>query len=173
MSLVIDCIFSILQFIERPTIFGIKAKRPRFYRIFSFSLKRLRNSSVSGISALIANGVRESASCWNVTWRNPPTLDMLAKEVRCSSFYLSRIFVQYTSTSIPRYLRIKRVEKAAELLRTGKISVTEAAMTVGYSSLSSFNKAFVDHFGCCPGLYPHAKNLLKNFSASRRKKGQG
>ncbi len=103
---------------------------------------------------------------------NPPTLDMLAKEVHCSSFYLSRVFVQHTGTSIPRYLRIKRVEKAAELLRTGKISVTEAAMTVGYSSLSSFNKAFVDHFGCCPGLYPHAKNLLKSISPSRRKKEQ-
>ncbi len=104
---------------------------------------------------------------------NPPSLDMLAKEVQCSSFYLSRIFVQQTGTSIPRYLRVKRVEKAAELLRAGRMSVTEAAMTVGYSSLSSFNKAFVEYFGCCPGLYPHAKSLLKNLPAAGRKKEQG
>jgi AraC family transcriptional regulator len=104
---------------------------------------------------------------------NPPSLDMLAKEVQCSSFYLSRIFAQHTGTSIPRHLRVKRVEKAAELLRTGKMSVTEAAMTVGYASLSSFNKAFVEHFGCCPGLYPHAKSLLKKLPASGRKKEQG
>ena len=103
---------------------------------------------------------------------NPPSLDMLAKEVQCSSFYLSRIFVQQTGMSIPRYLRIKRVERAAELLRSGKMNVTEAAMTVGYSSLSSFNKAFVERFGCCPGLYPHAKSLLQNSLPSDRKKGQ-
>lgn len=103
---------------------------------------------------------------------NPPTLDMLAKEVQCSSFYLSRIFVQQTGTSIPRFLRVKRVEKAAELLRAGKMSVTEVAMAVGYSSISSFNKAFVEHFGCCPGLYPHAKNLLKNVMPAGRKRGQ-
>jgi AraC family transcriptional regulator len=104
---------------------------------------------------------------------NPPSLDMLAKEVQCSSFYLSRIFVQQTGTSIPRYLRVKRVEKAAELLRLGKMSVTEAAMSVGYASISSFNKAFVEYFGCCPGLYPHAKNLLKNAQSSDRKREQG
>jgi AraC family transcriptional regulator len=92
---------------------------------------------------------------------NPPSLDMLATEVQCSSFYLSRLFVQQTGMSLPRYLRIKRMEKAAALLRAGKTSVTETAMAVGYSSLSAFNKAFVEHFGCCPGLYPHAKTLLK------------
>jgi AraC family transcriptional regulator len=93
---------------------------------------------------------------------NPPSLDLLAREVQCSPFYLSRLFVQQTGMNIPRYLRIKRVEKAAGLLRTGQANVTDAAMAVGYSSLSSFNKAFVEHFGCCPGLYPHAKKLLKS-----------
>lgn len=95
-------------------------------------------------------------------FENPPSLEMLAKVVQCSSFYLSRLFVQQTGMSIPRYLRIKRIEKAGDLLRTGKFSVTDAAMAVGYSSMSSFNKAFIEQFGCCPGLYPHAKSLLKS-----------
>ena len=86
---------------------------------------------------------------------NPPSLEMLGQEVGCSPFYLSRIFAQESGVSIPKFLRMKRMEKAAELLRVGKANVTEAAMTVGYSSLSAFSKAFVEHFGCCPGLYPH------------------
>ena len=88
---------------------------------------------------------------------NPPSLDMLAQEVGCSSFYLSRMFVQESGVSIPKFLRLKRMEKAAELLKHGRANVTEAAITVGYASLSAFNKAFVEHFGCCPGLYPHAR----------------
>ena len=88
---------------------------------------------------------------------NPPSLDMLAQEVGCSSFYLSRVFAQETGASIPKFLRLKRIEKAADLLHTGRANVTEAAISVGYASLSAFNKAFVEHFGCCPGLYPHAK----------------
>ena len=86
---------------------------------------------------------------------NPPTLEMLGEEVACSPFYLSRIFAQETGASIPKFLRMKRIEKAAELIRTGKMNVTEAAMTVGYASLSAFNNAFVEQMGCCPGLYPN------------------
>ena len=79
---------------------------------------------------------------------------MLADEVGCSTFYLSRIFAQEAGVSIPKFLRMKRIEKAAELIRTGRMNVTEAAMEVGYSSLSAFTKAFVEQIGCCPGLYP-------------------
>lgn len=88
---------------------------------------------------------------------NPPTLEMLAQEIGCSPFHLSRTFAQESGMSIPKYLRMKRIEKAAEMLRLGKVSVTEAAMSVGYSSLSAFNKAFVEQMGCCPGLYPAVK----------------
>lgn len=88
---------------------------------------------------------------------NPPSLEMLAQEVGCSPFHLSRIFAEEAGMSIPRYLRTKRVERAAELLKSGKANVTEAAMAVGYSSLSAFNKAFVEQMGCCPGLYPAVK----------------
>ncbi|MDE1170750.1 MAG: AraC family transcriptional regulator [Verrucomicrobium sp.] len=94
---------------------------------------------------------------------NPPSLKMLADEVGCSPFYLSRIFSQHTGSSIPKYLRLKRVEKAGELLRSGEMNVTEAAMAVGYSSLSSFTKAFLEHFGCCPGLYPQGQKLFTRY----------
>ena len=84
---------------------------------------------------------------------NPPSLEDLAREVNCSPFYLSRIFAEETGISIPKFLRMKRIEKAAELILSGKSNVTNAAMSVGYSSLSAFNKAFVEQIGVCPGLY--------------------
>jgi AraC-like DNA-binding protein len=46
------------------------------------------------------------------------------------------------------------MERAAELLKTGQCNVTEAAMEVGYSSLSHFSSVFHETFGCCPGLFP-------------------
>jgi AraC-like DNA-binding protein len=87
---------------------------------------------------------------------------MLSQEVGCSTFYLSRVFAQETGASIPKFLRMKRIEKAAELIKTGRMNVTEAAFAVGYSSLSAFTKAFVEQMGCCPGLYPHFKIQLNN-----------
>ena len=34
------------------------------------------------------------------------------------------------------------------------MNVSEAALEVGYSSLSHFTITFRETFACCPGLYP-------------------
>ncbi|MBA2435340.1 MAG: helix-turn-helix transcriptional regulator [Chthoniobacterales bacterium] len=91
---------------------------------------------------------------------NPPTLEALGQEVGCSPFYLSRIFSREVGLTIPQFLRNARMERAAELLRSGRYNVTEAATEVGYSSLSHFSKAFCETIGCCPVLYPAAKHIV-------------
>jgi AraC-like DNA-binding protein len=53
-----------------------------------------------------------------------------------------------------QYTRQLRMERAAELLKSGKFNVTDAALEVGYSSMSHFSQTFHETFGCCPGLYP-------------------
>ena len=86
----------------------------------------------------------------------PLTLEELGRRVGCSPFYLSRTFSKETGQTIPQYLRQLRLDRAAELLKGGKLNVTEAALEVGYNSLSHFSQAFHQQFGCCPGLYPMA-----------------
>ncbi len=85
---------------------------------------------------------------------DPPSLEELGRRVGCSHFYLSRTFTQETGLTISQWLRRARLERAAELLRARRCNVTEAALEVGYSSLSHFSQAFHAMFGCCPGLYP-------------------
>jgi AraC-like DNA-binding protein len=85
---------------------------------------------------------------------SPPTLEELGRAVGCSPFHLSRTFSAATGLTIPQYVRQLRMEHAAELLKSGKFNVTEAALEVGYASLSHFSQAFHEAFGCCPGLYP-------------------
>jgi AraC-like DNA-binding protein len=84
----------------------------------------------------------------------PPTLEEIGKAAGCSPFHLSRTFSAATGMTIPQYTRQLRMERAAELLRSGKFNVTEAALEVGYSSLGHFSQVFHETFGCCPGLYP-------------------
>lgn len=83
-------------------------------------------------------------------FEKPLSLAECARAARCSAAYLSRTFSQYTGMTISRYLRNLRLEQASELLRSGKYNVTEAAMAVGYSSLSHFSKAFEEMFDNCP-----------------------
>lgn len=83
-------------------------------------------------------------------------LNRLAAEVGCSASYLSRTFSATTGMTITQYLRKRRVEKAAELLVTGRYNVSEAAVEVGYQSLSHFSKAFQQVKGCLPSKYEAA-----------------
>jgi AraC-like DNA-binding protein len=106
---------------------------------------------------------------------DPPALEKLGQLVGCSPFYLSRQFSEATGSTLQQFIRQSRLERAAELLRTGRCNVTEAAMEVGYSSLSHFTVAFRERFGCCPGLYlsglkvpgsdsPEPRNLSRSAS---------
>jgi AraC-like DNA-binding protein len=89
----------------------------------------------------------------------PLSLEEIGRKVGCSSFHLSRTFSAETGTTIPQYLRKLRMERAAAMLQSGKCNVTEAALSVGYSSLSHFSQAFCQTMGCCPGLYPLSPRL--------------
>ncbi len=132
--------------LELMSHFLFTPKDPEF---FCMRQKRVARDRVERTKELLARDLA-----------NPPTLEMLGREVGCSPFYLSRSFSRVVGHTIPQYLRTLRMERAAELLRSGRYNVTEAATEVGYASLSHFSKAFCETIGCCPVLYPMAKNVV-------------
>ncbi|MEY2499950.1 MAG: AraC family transcriptional regulator [Verrucomicrobiota bacterium] len=132
--------------LELMSHFLFAPKDPEF---FCMRQKRVARDRVERTKQLLAGDLA-----------NPPTLETLGREVGCSPFYLSRSFSREVGLTIPQYLRKLRMERAAELLRSGRYNVTEAATEVGYASLSHFSKAFCETIGCCPVLYPMAKNVI-------------
>lgn len=83
----------------------------------------------------------------------PLSLEEVARRVGCSPHHLSRTFSSVAGCTIPQYLRQLRLERAAELLRSGRYNVTETSLEVGYASLSHFIQAFQETYGCPPGAY--------------------
>jgi len=124
--------------------------------LFCARAKRIAHHRVEKVIALLRERLAE-----------PPTLEELGRLVGCSPFYLSRTFSSEMGLTIQQFLRQVRLERAAELLRSGRFNVTEAAMEVGYSSLSHFSQAFHEQFGCCPGLYPVSTVPLRNLRARK------
>ncbi len=80
-------------------------------------------------------------------------LQELADAAGCSPSYLSRTFSAATGLTLSQYHRKLRIERAAELLAAGRCNVSEAAVEVGYQSLSHFSKAFREVMGCTPSAY--------------------
>ncbi|MCA1964339.1 MAG: AraC family transcriptional regulator [Prosthecobacter sp.] len=90
---------------------------------------------------------------------NPPALDNLARLCGCHPQYLSRTFSEVAGTTISLYLRRLRIERAAELISTGRMNASEAALEVGYRSLSHFSQAFRAEKGCPPSLWARSGHL--------------
>lgn len=94
---------------------------------------------------------------------NPPRLFDLARTVGTSHTQLNQGFRRMYGTSVFGYLRKLRLDEARELLEKGRMNVTEAAIAVGYNSISSFTRAFSEQFGMNP------KEFMKKAWGARKK----
>ena len=102
--------------------FGIRARvlqlivdfcfaRPEEEELFCDRQKRLARERVSRVVDLLRQRLSE-----------PPSLEEIGRAVGCSLFYLSRTFSREAGMTIPQYVRKLRMERAAELLKSGGFS---------------------------------------------------
>ncbi len=80
------------------------------------------------------------------------TIARLSREVGLNERKLKHGFRQIVGNSVHSYLRQVRLDAAASLLRDGH-SVTHAALSVGFDSLSHFSKIFTELKGVAPSRY--------------------
>lgn len=74
-----------------------------------------------------------------------------------SESYFSRYFHKMSGMTFSRYLNTIRVEKAIELLKEEKYSVTEISIRCGFDTIRHFNRTFKEITGRTP------KQIPKNF----------
>lgn len=77
----------------------------------------------------------------------------IARHVSLSQYHFARLFKTAFDTTVHQYLMRLRLNKARHLLELSTMSVTEIALTVGYSSLSAFIHAFRRYCGMAPSEY--------------------
>lgn len=69
-------------------------------------------------------------------------------------------FKKYTGKTVVEYLRNIKINRACELLKTTDIPIIEISNTLGYASLSHFNRIFKEHSGITPAAYRKSKQNL-------------
>ena len=80
-------------------------------------------------------------------------LETLAEKVYLSSGYLSFIFKKETGMNLNRFIRVFRMEKAKELLRTTNMKVAMVSEQVGFANSSYFCRSFREYYGSSPESY--------------------
>lgn len=79
-----------------------------------------------------------------------PSIDVLSKTAMMSSTKLKTKFKTVYGMKLYEYYNRNRLEKARELLQSGRYSVKEVGLDIGFSNLSNFAKAFKKEFGILP-----------------------
>lgn len=80
----------------------------------------------------------------------PPTIPDLAEATGINECKLKQQFKEVFGLPIYEYLRRYRVEKAVKLIESGFCSVTEAALSVGYTNPSALSRAVQQIYGVAP-----------------------
>jgi AraC-like DNA-binding protein len=84
---------------------------------------------------------------------NPPSLIDLARQVGLNDCTFKRGFRQVFGMPAFCYLHHYRLEKARQMLESGKANIADVAQSVGFASRSYFAAAFRKKFGINPSVY--------------------
>ena len=71
-----------------------------------------------------------------------PSLEDIAAEVHVSPFHFHRVFTRLVGESPKRYLQLKQLQVASELLRRSYVPIRDIARLTGFTSHGHFNATF-------------------------------
>ena len=80
-------------------------------------------------------------------------VNTIAKEASLSKYYFSRSFKKTFGLSPHQFVLNKRLERSAELIREGKLMITDIAYQVGFADIYSFSKSFKKRFNASPSRF--------------------
>ena len=86
-------------------------------------------------------------------FREPVSLEDLARELGYSYHYTSHLFSSCFSRSFREIITEHRLDEAVSLLRENRLSITQIASDCGFSTIRNFNLAFRAHFQMSPREY--------------------
>ncbi|MCE7063868.1 AraC family transcriptional regulator [Dyadobacter sp. CY326] len=83
----------------------------------------------------------------------PPNIAALAREAGMSEPKLRKLFKQTFGKGVFEYYQSGRMQKAAQLLRENRLTVSEVGYQLGFTNLSHFSRVFEQYIGMKPKKY--------------------
>jgi transcriptional regulator GlxA family with amidase domain len=106
--------------------------------------------------------IRAALAAMYARYAEALTVEDLSRAAAMSRFHFSRLFRDEIGEAPYQHLLRIRVHRAAELLRSGRVSVTEAAIAVGFHDFSRFARTFRRIVGRLPvEVARDSKNALR------------
>lgn len=145
---------NIINLINRQTLMKTKHTGSYTVEVSDFKVKSADDKLLEKLNAYIKQNLGDSSM----------SIESISQELGISRVHLHRKLKELCQLTPSVYLRNIRLEHAAHLLATKKISVAEVAYAVGFSSHQYFSNCFKDFYGQSPAEYAEEhrnKNISK------------
>jgi AraC-like DNA-binding protein len=96
------------------------------------------------------------------------SLDELSKRFFLSKSYLCRIFKEITGSTVQEYTHMRRIQKAQGFLADSGLSVAEIAGSLGYGTLTHFERMFRKYTETTPLKYRQKMRLIRQKVRERK-----
>lgn len=122
-------------------------------RFYDFAYECMRQSQEPQARTSTRDVVAQAIRFIQAHYAESITLERLAGLLECSPRHLTRLFKKQTDSSPITYLIQLRMDKAKELLRKTDATLQDIAVSVGYSDVYFFSRAFKKYTGVSPVHY--------------------
>lgn len=116
-----------------------------------------------GTVEFIVYDIAEKYSC--IVSEEDMSLEKIALEYNVSYAYLSRMFKKVTGVNFTRYYLKRKLDKVIDLLLNTDNTITEIAISSGFSDVKALNRDFRNMFGMAPtefrNKYKYSKDNMR------------
>src|SRR2546421_12728794 len=92
------------------------------------------------------------------------TVEAVTKELGYTRQYVSGRFHRITGRLLSHFLKEKRLEKAARLLKSGNMRISQIARRCGFDSENYFRQQFRERFGMSPRQFRSNGHMRGGFA---------
>lgn len=126
------------------------------------------DDAVARLAAMSDRAVSRALNLIHTRYRDPLTIDMLAREAGLSRTVLRERFCRFFGHPPMRYCIRWRLRMAATMLTEGNHTAAEVAHAVGFGSEAAFNRAFSRRYGAPPVTWSRQRRSDSGYSGFPR-----
>ncbi len=148
---IIHCIKNIAELMNNDDDSAIFTLRSEVLRVVMMISGKTEVGAVQNIPSVAhLSNIQKAVDYIKNNYSKPISLSDMAKKSALSPSYFSSTFKAITGMSPYNYLMTTRIEHALEYLKTSNKTVMSIALECGFTSITSFNKAFKKLVGVAP-----------------------
>jgi AraC-like DNA-binding protein len=133
-------------------------------QLFDIALKNAGLEILFNKETLLIQKIKDAIYQWiclSADFTKPNFSDYISEKVNRDYSFLSNLFTQSEGESIEKYIIVQKIKRVKELLVYEKLSLSDIAYELQYSSVSHLSNQFKKVIGLTPSFFRQHRNSIR------------